>query len=535
MSKVQSPNKAITLVVTCLGSFMLLLDTSIVTLALPRIQVDLHASLADLQWTVDAYILPFAVLMLTAGTLGDRFGRKRLFLSGLSLFVIGSLISGCASTLGWLFLGRAVQGLGAAALSTGSLSVLVAAFPDQRARTQAIGLWSGISNVALALGPLLGGLLVQIGSWPAIFLINVPIGLVALILAWPGLSESRNPQARHLDLPGQVLVVAGLACLVTGLIEGSSLGWSSAGILSLFVGAVILLMAFLFTETRVREPLLPLSLFRSRAFSIANLVGFIGGLTALSTIFFIAQYFQEVQGESVLVAGVHTFPISIGAFIMAPIAGGIASRIGSRLPMAIGMLVCGGAIFLLTRTLEPSTSFASLWWMLALMGIGLGLTLSPATAAVFSATPPNRTGLGSSMYTTSNEIGNTLGVAVMGAVVVQQFAGNILAQLSQRGVAGTESSNVANKIAAAGAQAGHNQLLTQLPLSAAEVQQVINQAFVDALHGSMLISSLILLAGAVLVAVAFKQAQPASTIDPAEEAQGTLGAPVIAAVDTKER
>jgi EmrB/QacA subfamily drug resistance transporter len=534
MSEVPSPNKALTLVVTCLGSFMLLLDTSIVTLALPRIQTDLHASLSGLQWTVDAYILPFAVLMLTAGTLGDRFGRKRLFLGGLVIFVLGSLCSGLAPTLGWLLCGRAIQGVGASALSTGSLSVLVAAFPDHRARTQAIGLWSGVSNVALAAGPLLGGLLVQVGSWPAIFLVNIPIGVVAFFIAWPALSESRNPHARSIDLPGQLLVIAGLACLVVALIEASSLGWSSPVILGLFGGAIVFFIAFLVVETRVAEPLLPLTLFRSRAFSIANSVGFVAGLTALSTIFFIAQYFQEVQGTSVLVAGLRTLPISIGAFIMAPIAGTLAGRIGARIPMTIGALVCGGAIFLLTRVLEPTTSYASLWWILAAMGLGLGLTLSPATAAVFTATPPDRTGLGSSMFTTSNEIGNTLGIAVIGALVLQQFTHNIVTQLTQRGISSAMSATVANTVAAAGALANHASLPVSLPLAASSLHQAFNQAFVDALHGSFLISSVLLVGAALLVGLAFKQDQIATHPKQVEEASETLGAPVVIAVDVQE-
>src|SRR5215470_3860022 len=199
MNAIQRKSSVITLVVTCLGSFMILLDASIVTLALPRIQADLHTGLSDLQWTIDAYTLPFAALMLTAGTLGDRFGRKRLFLAGLVLFVLGSLLCGLAPTLGWLLFGRAVQGVGAAALSTGSLAVLAAAFSDPRARAQAIGLWAGISGVALAVGPLLGGVLVQIWSWPAIFFVNLPIGVAALALGWLRLSESRNPAAERFD------------------------------------------------------------------------------------------------------------------------------------------------------------------------------------------------------------------------------------------------------------------------------------------------------------------------------------------------
>ena len=516
MSEVQRSKKAITLLVTCLGSFMLLLDTSIVTLALPRIQADLHANLSDLQWTVDAYILPFAVLMLSAGTLGDRFGRKRLFLSGLILFLIGSTLCGFAPSLSWLLFGRAVQGIGAAALSPGSLSVLVAAFTDPRTRTQAIGMWSGISGIALAIGPLLGGVLVQFGSWPAIFFVNLPIGILALILAWPGLAESRNPHARHIDLPGQVLVIAGLACLVIALIEASSLGWTSPLILSLFAGAVIFLIAFVFVERRVREPLLPLQLFRIRAFSVSNVVALIVGLTILSTIFFIAQYFQEVQGYSVLEAGLRTFPISIGAFLMAPFAGMIAGRIGSRLPMLCGALLTCVAIFLLAVSLRPDSGYGSLWWIFAMMGLGLGLTLSPATAAVFSATPPNRTALGSSMFTTSNEIGNTIGVAVIGALVALQFSSNIISQLTQRGISVQMSTSIAQQAAAAGAQASHLSLPTQLPISSLVLHQALNQAFVDALHGSLLVSSALLLIATLLIAIAFKQAPVTESVEQAE-------------------
>ena len=517
MSEVHRTNKVITLLVTCLGSFMLLLDTSIVTLALPAIQTDLHANLPDLQWVVDAYILPFAVLMLTAGTLGDRFGRKRLFLFGLVLFIIGSTISGFAPTLGWLFFGRAVQGVGAGALSPGSLSVLVAAFPEARARAQAIGAWGGISGIALAAGPLLGGILVQVWNWPAIFFVNVPIGILALVLAWPGLSESRNPDARHIDLPGQVLVIAGLACLVTAIIEGGSQGWASPLILGLFIATIVILAAFLLIERRVREPLLPLQLFKIRVLSVANVTALVVGFTTLSTIFFIAQYFQQVQGYTVLEAGLRTFPISIGAFLMAPFAGMIAGRIGSRLPIVLGALLTGCAIFGLAMILQPDSSYVTLWWLLAMMGIGLGLILSPANAAVFSTTPPQRTGLGASMFTTSNEIGNMLGVAVIGALVLHQFAGNIAAQLIQRGVPASVGATVAKKVAAAGAQASQTSLSSQPSLSPTVVHQAMNQAFVNSLHGPFLISSVCLLAIAVLVAFTFKQGRIDTSADSVDE------------------
>lgn len=507
----QRTSQVITLVVACLGSFMILLDTSIVTLALPRIQVDLHAQLSDLQWVLDAYILPYAVLMLTAGTFGDRFGRKRLFLGGLLLFLLGSTLCGFATTLGWLLMGRVVQGVGAAALSTSSLAVLVVAFPEPRARAQAIGLWSGIAGVALAAGPLLGGLLTQVGNWPAIFFVNLPMGLVALVLAWPLLAESRNPAAQRIDLPGQLLVIAGLTCLILALIASSSQGWTSPLILGLLVGAVVMLVAFLLIETRMREPLLPLQLLGNRTFSLANLVAAIVGFASLGPIFFLAQYFQQVQGSTVLEAGLRTLPISLGAFLTAPLAGQLAGRIGPRRPIVLGAVLDSVALLLLMR-LEPNTSFAALWWILAILGIGFGCLLSPLAAAVFSATPPARAGLGSSTYNTSNRIGNMLGIAVLGDYVVQQFPGNIASQLTQRGVPATLSTTVANKIAAAGAQAGQLPVSGRLPLSPAALHQAIGQAFVDALHGSFLICALSLLVAAALVALWFprQRASPAS-------------------------
>lgn len=504
LNRPRRATQAMTLIVTCLGSFMILLDASIVTLALPAIQATLHASLADLQWTIDAYTLPFAVLMLGAGTLGDRFGRKRVFLFGLILFLLGSALCGFTSTLGWLLSGRVVQGVGAAALSTSSLSVLAVAFPDPRGRAQAIGLWSSVSGVALAAGPLLGGLLVQVGNWPAIFFVNIPLGLLAILLAWPFLLESRNPDARRIDLPGQLLAIGGLTCLVMAIIQGGSLGWTSPMILGLFLGAGVLLLAFLLVEMRAREPLLPLPLFGSRVFSIANVVTMTTSFATFGPIFFLAQYFQQIQGYNVLEAGLRTIPISMGTFLTAPLAGRLAGRVGSRLPIILGTLTLGLALLFL-MDLKPSTDYALLWWKLALLGIGFGLTVTPVTAAIFAATPIQRAGLGASMANTSNRIGMTLSVAVLGAFVTQQFASNILTQLGQHGVPAALGATLAQKMARTGAQASQNSLASHSPLPLATLHQILNQAFVDALHSSFLICGICLFSATLLVVLGFKQ------------------------------
>jgi DHA2 family methylenomycin A resistance protein-like MFS transporter len=499
MSTTQRTSQVMTLLVTCFGLFMVLLDASIVNVALPTIQADLHANLSDLQWVIDAYTLPLAALMLTAGTLGDRFGRKRLFLAGLVLFVLGSLLCGFAPTLGWLLFGRAVQGVGAAALLPGSLSVLVAAYPEPRARAQAIGIWAGVSGVALAAGPLVGGVLIQIASWPAIFFVNLPVGVLALALGWPLLAESRNPKARGIDLPGQVLVTGFLVCLIMALIEGPSQGWTSPLILGLFSGAAVLLAGFLIVEARVREPMLPLGLFRNRVFSVGNVAGLLLFFTMLGTFFFVTQFLQAVQGYSALEAGLRTLPTTMGVFLIAPIAGMLTARLGPRLPTVLGALLAAIALLLVTR-MEPDSSYGTLWWDFGMLGIGFGLMISPLAAAVLSATPPERAGLGSSVNNTSRQVGGALGVAVLGSFVLQQFASNIASQLTQAGVPGPLGATIASRIATAGAQASQVRLFGRLPLPPAALHRAINQAFVDALHGSFLIAGITMLVTALLVA-----------------------------------
>jgi EmrB/QacA subfamily drug resistance transporter len=502
-------SKLITLVVTCLGSFMVLLDTTIVVTALPTIQSNLHTNLSDLQWAVDAFTLAFAALMLTGGTLGDRFGRKRFFLLGLVLFLIGSTFCGFAPALGWLLFGRAVQGVGAAALAPGSLSVLAAAFPEPRERAQAIGIWAGVSGLGLAIGPLAGGWLIGIASWPAIFFVNLPVGLLALALSVPLLAESRNLSAQRIDLPGQVLVTGTLVCLVMALIEGSSAGWTSPLILSLFSGAAVLLAAFLLVEARVHEPMVPLRLFGNRVFWVANVASVVLGFAMMGTLFFLVQFLQNVQGYTALEAGLRTLPASVGIFAVAPFAGRLTARIGPRLPIVLGALFCTSSLLLVTR-LEPDTSYATLWWQVGLFGIGCGFMLTPLAAAVLSATPQERSGLGSSILNTCRTVGITLGVAVLGVFVLQQFPGNIASQLTQRGLPDAVSATIADKIAAAGAGASQAPQPGHLPLPAAALHQAISQAFVDTLHGTFLISAIGLFAAALLVAFLLQQKQPAT-------------------------
>jgi EmrB/QacA subfamily drug resistance transporter len=306
-----------------------------------------------------------------------------------------------------------------------------------------------VSGVALAAGPLVGGILIQLSSWPAIFFVNLPVGVVALALGWPLLAESRNPHAQRLDLPGQVLVTGALVCVILALIESSSYGWTSPLILGLFGGAAVCLAAFLVVEARTPEPMLPLGLFRSPVFSVANVAGLLLFFVMLGTFFFVTQFLQAVQGYTALEAGLRTLPTTAGIFLVAPLAGTLTARLGPRLPSVLGALLSGVALLLVLR-MEPDSSYGRLWWNFGLLGIGFGLMISPLATAVLSATPRERAGLGSSVNNTSRQVGGALGVAVLGSFVLQQFGSNIAFQLTQAGVPARLSTVIAGRIAGAG-------------------------------------------------------------------------------------
>jgi EmrB/QacA subfamily drug resistance transporter len=500
--------KVLTLLVASLGAFMVLLDGSIVLVALPTIQSDLHAQLSDLQWTVDAYTLPFAALMLTAGTLGDRLGRKRVFLVGLVLFVIGSATCGFSTTFDVLIVGRVIQGLGAAGINTASLALLASTFPQPAERAKAIGIWTAVSGVALAAGPLVGGLLIQAFSWPAIFFINLPIGVAALALGIPRLVESSNPDAKSIDRIGQVLVTSSLLCIVTGLIEGPSQGWGSGLIVGLFAGGAVLLIAFLAYETRAPEPLLPLTLFRKPSFSTACGSACLLGFIIVGVMFFMAQFFQEVQGTSALGAGLRLLPLTLGIFVMSPPAARLTGKLGPRPPIVVGAIVVGVGFVLLTGV-GATTSYADTWWRLALVGLGIGCMFAPLTVAIMAATPPNRGGLGSSMINTFRILGFTAGAAVLGSVVLSRFASNIVTQLTGHGVPASAGHAIANKISSAGAYASSVRLPGHLPLPAPEFAGALHTAFTSSIHVPFVISAICMGVVAVLGAALLGGRPPA--------------------------
>jgi len=414
--------RAAVLTVICMGQFMMLLDNTIVGAALPDMQQRLHLELTGLQWIVDAYVLVVAMLLLSGGVFADRFGRKRVFLAGVAVFTAASGICFLASSIGWLITGRALQGIGAAALSPASLALLAAAYPVPRERVKAIGLWAGVSGIGLAAGPVAGGVLADAFGWPAIFLVNVPIGVVLLLAGLRILGESRSPSAPAIDIPGTLLSVLGVGALTYGLIEGGSRGWTSPAILGSFAAATVLLAVFVVVESRRVAPMLPLRLFGRRLFTVANAAMVVVGFALMGSSFFFSQFFVSVQGSSILRAGLQTLPATLAMVVVSPWAGRLAARFGFRSVVTVGLALAGAGLLVL-GFVQADTGYLNVWWRLAVVGIGFALTMSPLTGAAIQAVGSQEVGLASGISSTTRQIGAVLGVAMLGAVVRARESG----------------------------------------------------------------------------------------------------------------
>jgi EmrB/QacA subfamily drug resistance transporter len=417
MTAMSRKNQIWTSIVTSIALFMVTLDNLVVTTALPSIRVDFHATLASLGWTVNAYTLAFAVLLLPAAALGDRLGRRRVFATGLGCFTLSSIAAALAPSAGALIAARAFQGASAAAVMPLSLTLLSEAFPAGK-RGLALGIWSGVSGLGVALGPLAGGAVVQGISWHWIFWLNVPIGVVLAPLAMLRLTESRGP-GRRLDLPGIALAGSGLFGLVFGIVRAQALGWTSTTVLGSLAGGLLLLGAFVAWELRAPEPMLPMRFFRSRGFTATSGVTVTMFFGTFGSIFLLAQFFQTVQGYSPLEAGLRTLPWTGVTILVAPIAGILSDRIGSRPLMTAGLALQSGAMALLALVSTPTVPYGQLVIPFAMAGAGMALVFAPAANAVLSSVRPQEAGQASGATNTFREIGGALGVSILSTV----FAG----------------------------------------------------------------------------------------------------------------
>ncbi len=408
--------------ICCMSLLIVGLDNTIVNVALPSIQREMHASIAGLQWTIDAYLLVLASLLTLAGSTADRLGRRRVFQTGLVVFTLGSLLCSLAPSLEWLVVFRMVQAVGGSMLNPVAMSIITNTFIEPAERARAIGVWGGAIGFSMALGPVVGGTLVGSVGWRSIFWINIPVGLTALTLAALFVPESRAPRPRRVDPVGQILVIVTLASLTYGIIQGPRSGWTAGPIMACFALAALALLALVGYEARRQEPLLDPRFFRSAPFAGAVLIaisafGALGGFLFLNTL-----YLQDVRGLSALAAGMWTLPIAVMTLVFAPLSGRIVGARGARWPLLIaGVALTGGP--LLMTGLTPHTSTTRLLAAYLVFGLGFAMVNAPVTNAAVSGMPRAQAGVAASIASTSRQVGQSLGVAVIGSVLASAVRG----------------------------------------------------------------------------------------------------------------
>jgi len=409
---------SLTLFAMSLGYGVVQLDVTIVNTALDRIGTSLGGGVSELQWVVNAYTIAFAAFILTAGALGDRIGAKRVFMAGFAIFTSASLACALASNPAVLIAARAVQGLGAAVLVPNSLALLNHAYPDQRGRGRAVGIWAAGASLALTAGPLAGGVLIALIGWRSIFLVNLPIGIAGLWLSWRYATETTRNKQREVDLPGQILAIAALGALAGTIIEGGALGFSNAFVIAGFAGSALLAFLFVAQEARSSHPMLPLSLFAHRLFALTSLVGLLVNIAFYGLIFVFSLYFQRVNGLSPLQTGLAFVPM-MGMVLPANlVAARISERIGAPATIAAGGgLTAFGCLMLLG--IEPGTSYLKMLAQLLIIGGGLGLLVPPLTATLLGSVDKSRSGIAAGVLNATRQTGSVLGVALFGALVGQ--------------------------------------------------------------------------------------------------------------------
>ncbi|MDR8048477.1 MFS transporter [Burkholderia cenocepacia] len=409
-------SRAALVLAACLGTFLATLDISIVNVALPTLQTALDTDIGGLQWVVNAYALALSAFMLSAGPLGDRYGHKRVWLASVILFTAGSIVCACAGRIGPLLAGRAIQGLAGALLIPGAMPILTHAFPDARERARVIGGWSAFSALALILGPLLGGLLVEHGGWQDIFLVNVPIGIVAVLLGVWGIPERRHPAHAAFDPFGQALSVVWLGLLTYGLIGIGQAGVSQVKVLAPLAGAAVAFVVFVRVETWVERPLLPVWLFRDRRLVRANLASFVLGFSGYSSLFFLSLFLQQAQGRAPAAAGWQLMP----QFVMTAITSMLFGRIAARMPLHT-LMVAGygliGAMLAVMAGFGATTPYAAVGVVLALLGVGMGLAVPATGMTVMELAPAERAGMASATMNALRQTGMSLGIAVLGSMM----------------------------------------------------------------------------------------------------------------------
>jgi EmrB/QacA subfamily drug resistance transporter len=411
-----------TLIAVAFGLFMIMLDNTVVNVALPSIAKDLGVSISSLEWVVDGYALTFGVLLLTGGKLADLLGRRRIFIVGLVIFTASSFFCGFANTSSVLVGARVVQGIGAALMNPATLSIITATFPP-RQRGMAIGIWAGVSALALAIGPLIGGAITEHINWSWVFYINVPIGILGIFAARIFIDETKDTTEQRFDIPGLVSSAVALFALTFGLIESNNRGWGDPFVLGLFGVAAVFFVVFVLLEQHQRLPMLDLGLFRNSSFASANTVMFLIGLAMFGTFFFVSLYVQNVLHYSPLKAGATFLPMTVMIILIAPNAGRLSDRLGPRAMIVPGVALVTTSLVVFSLQDESST-FWTLLPALFIGGLGMGLAMAPTTSAAMHAVPVDKAGVGSAVINSMRQVGGSVGIALTGAIVATQFDQN---------------------------------------------------------------------------------------------------------------
>jgi len=498
-----------TLGVLCISLLIIGLDHTILNVAMPSLARSLNATSGQLQWMVDSYILVFAGLLLTGGSLGDRFGRRRALFAGLAVFGLASLSAAWAGSAGQLIVTRAVMGAGAAFIMPATLSVLANSFRDPRERARAIGIWAAVSAIGTVFGPTIGGWLLAHFWWGSVFLVNVPVAAAGIVAGYLLVPESKDPSAPRIDLVGAALSILGLMTLVWSIIEAPGRGWASGPVVTGFAAAAVLLVAFVVWELRTPEPMLNVRYFRDRSFATASVSVTLVFFALFGTMFFLTQYLQFVLGFTPLQAGQRMLPI--GAVVFgAPIGIRIAQRLGNKVVVASGLLVIAGAMWVLSGT-SAGSGYGHVAIVLAMIGLGMGVAMAPATDAVMAALPKAKAGVGSAVNDATRQVGGALGVAVLGSILASAYGDRLGDLLAGQAVPEPATEGISGALAVAGGMPGGGRALADAATA----------AFIHGMDRTVLVAAGMAAAGA-LIAVIWLPARSRAGVEPVAAAERDL-------------
>jgi EmrB/QacA subfamily drug resistance transporter len=481
----------ITLGVLCVSLLIIVMDNTILNVAIPSLVEDLGATNSQLQWIIDSYTLVFAGLLLTSGSLGDRFGRKKALRVGIVVFGVGSMLSALAGSPTQLIITRGLMGIGGALIMPSTLSILTNVFRDPRERARAIAIWAGFAGLAVAIGPITGGLLLAHFRWSSVFWVNIPIGIAALVLGHYFVPESKDPSAPKLDVPGALLSIVGLGSLLFGIIQGPSAGWTAPSVMTAFVLGIVSFSGFIAWELHTPTPMLDVTFFKNPRFTAANSSITLTFFAMFGSMFLLTQYWQFVHGYTPLEAGVRMLPFAATMMITAPLSARLVERVGTKRVVTLGLLIVSGALFGMSF-IAVDSPYLRVIVNYSLVSMGMGLAMAPATESVMGSLPREKAGVGSAVNDTTRQVGGALGVAVIGSIVASVYSSRILEAAPSIGLSGAALDVSKGSLGGALDTAG------SLGANAAGLTQTAKVAFVDALHAGLRLGAAVVLAAAVV-------------------------------------